>query len=256
MQISAATSAVPAKPADRVGNPWTNERQLAQRISATQQLSPDQQRVIAQLQSRDRAVRAHEAAHQASGGGHTGAASFSYQIGPDGRQYAVGGEVPVDLSTERDPHATITKMAQVRAAALAPADPSAADRAVAAAAAALSAAAQRELIQLQQQQQAPKNSERKANAGNAAGSDTAEKKRHPPSIIGPRSKPLMPCRRNIRCRSTLRPDLRQRSGQCEGSGIHLTFFWYRTEEGRWKLHYRRMTARYSRPGIASATKWL
>ncbi len=110
--------------------------------------------VVAELKATDTAVRAHEAAHVAVGGRYVrGAASYSYTTGPDGRQYAVGGEVSIDTAAERDPAATIAKMATVRAAALAPADPSAQDRAVAAAAAQAMAAAQVELREQQQAEQ-------------------------------------------------------------------------------------------------------
>jgi len=103
-------------------------------------LTVDEQRMVSELQARDRAVRAHEAAHQAVGGGNVGGASYSYQQGPDGRQYAIGGEVSVNLSTGGgSPEAVIAKMAQVQAAAMAPADPSPQDFAVAAAAIAASA---------------------------------------------------------------------------------------------------------------------
>ena len=72
-----------------------------------------------------------------------GGASYTYQVGSDGQLYAVGGEVTLDMSTvPGNPQATVAKMRQVQAAALAPADPSAQDRAVAAAAAALAAQAQ------------------------------------------------------------------------------------------------------------------
>ncbi len=85
------------------------------------------------LKARDREVRAHERAHQAAGGQHAGAASYTFQKGPDGRSYAVGGEVPIDASEIKgDPQATIEKMQQVKAAALAPAEPSGQDRKVAA----------------------------------------------------------------------------------------------------------------------------
>ena len=113
---------------------------------AGEKLSEADQQVIDQLQSRDREVRAHEAAHQAAGGGAVGGASYSYQQGPDGKQYAIGGEVPVDLSSGGgSPEATIAKMARVRAAATAPAEPSGQDLAVAAAASSIEAAARQEL---------------------------------------------------------------------------------------------------------------
>lgn len=98
-----------------------------------QPLTSQQKDEVTKLQERDQHVRAHEAAHQGAGGRYAGAASFTYQTGPDGRKYAIGGEVPIDVSpVKNDPKATIAKMEQVRAAALAPSDPSGADRQVAA----------------------------------------------------------------------------------------------------------------------------
>lgn len=104
-------------------------------------------RVLDQLRSRDAHVRSHEAAHIGAGGRYVrGGASFSYQTGPDGRQYAVGGEVGIDTSPiPGKPAETAEKMRVVRAAALAPSDPSAADLSVAAAAANAEAEALAEL---------------------------------------------------------------------------------------------------------------
>ena len=68
-------------------------------------------------------MRAHEAARRAAAGGLGGAASFSYETGPDGKRYAVGGEVPVSLRSGRTPEETIANAQTVRSAALAPADP-------------------------------------------------------------------------------------------------------------------------------------
>ncbi len=98
------------------------------------------------LQARDQEVRAHERAHQAAGGQYAGAASYSYQTGPDGKRYAVSGEVPIDVAAvPGNPQQTIDKMRTVRAAALAPADPSPQDRSVAAAAMQILLGAQAEL---------------------------------------------------------------------------------------------------------------
>jgi len=98
-----------------------------------QNLSPDELKELTELKSRDREVRAHEAAHQSAGGQYAGAMSFTYERGPDGAQYAVGGEVSIDAGpVQSDPQATIEKMRVVRSAAMAPAQPSAQDRAVAA----------------------------------------------------------------------------------------------------------------------------
>jgi len=90
--------------------------------------------VLRQLRARDREVRAHEAAHTAAGGSLVrGGPSYTFQTGPDGRSYAVGGEVQLDVSAvPNDPQATLSKASQIRAAALAPANPSAQDVRVAA----------------------------------------------------------------------------------------------------------------------------
>lgn len=113
------------------------------------ELTEEQLRQIEQLKSRDIEVRAHEQAHKAVAGAHGGAISLSYETGPDGRRYAVAGEVPVDLSpVSGDPAATVRKMQTIRQAALAPADPSGADRAVAARASQLAQKAQAELAEV------------------------------------------------------------------------------------------------------------
>jgi hypothetical protein len=107
--------------------------------TAAQKLKKDQARLIqiAQLSSVDQHVRAHEQAHLAAAGPYArGGASYTYQTGPDGKQYAVGGEVAIDASPiPGDPQATIEKERTVQAAANAPVDPSTQDRQVAAAAA-------------------------------------------------------------------------------------------------------------------------
>jgi hypothetical protein len=81
-----------------------------------------------------------------------GGATFSFQHGPYGKQYAVGGEVNLDTSPiAGNPEATIRKAQQIRAAALAPIDPSAQDRAVAATANNLEAEAREELQNKEQE---------------------------------------------------------------------------------------------------------
>jgi hypothetical protein len=109
---------------------------------------------VQKLTQRDREVRAHEQAHIAAGGRYVvSGANYSFQRGPDGKLYAVGGEVSIDTSeVPGDPEATIRKMRQIRAAALAPADPSAQDRAVAAKAGQIEAEARREAIQMKMEE--------------------------------------------------------------------------------------------------------
>lgn len=111
-----------------------------------QTLAPETINVLKGLQARDREVRNHELAHQIAGGQFAGGASYTFERGPDGGRYAVAGEVPIDVgSVPGDPQATIEKMRKVRAAALAPAEPSGQDRAIAAKASQTMIAAQMEL---------------------------------------------------------------------------------------------------------------
>ena len=57
------------------------------------ELSEQEVRQVRELESTDRNVKAHEAAHQAAGGGLAGGASFTYTRGPDNKMYATAGEV-------------------------------------------------------------------------------------------------------------------------------------------------------------------
>lgn len=106
---------------------------------------PRVQAQIAQLKVIEEKVKAHEAAHKSAGGTMTGPVSYSYTRGPDGKNYITGGEVPISISPGNTPQETISRMQQVIQAALAPADPSPQDRAVAAQAAARQQAASQEL---------------------------------------------------------------------------------------------------------------
>lgn len=104
---------------------------------------------IARLKATEEKVKAHEAAHKASGGAMTGPISYSYTRGPDGRSYITGGEVPISISSGKTPQETISRMQQVIRAALAPSDPSPQDRAVAAQASAQLQEAQLQAIRQQ-----------------------------------------------------------------------------------------------------------
>lgn len=130
-------------------------------------LSDEEEAQVEELSQRDREVRAHEQAHQAVGGQYAGGASYEYEQGPDGQRYAVGGEVSIDVSAESDPEATIAKMRQVRAAALAPAEPSSQDLSVAASAQQAEMQARVELRERQAEETAAATEE-------AAGADEAE----------------------------------------------------------------------------------
>lgn len=122
-----AAGATSAKPADEA--PAEEDQEQEQE----QEPPESEQREVTQMQQRDREVRAHEQAHKAAGGGHAGSIRLTYQMGPDGKRYAVEGEVPIDVSpVPGDPAATLRKMEAVHRAANAPASPSGADRSVAA----------------------------------------------------------------------------------------------------------------------------
>ena len=118
------------------------------------ELSPEEEQQVEELAQRDREVRAHEQAHLASGGSHArGGATYTFQQGPDGRAYAIGGSVSIDTSPVLgDPEATAAKARQVRAAAMAPADPSGADRAIAARASQMEANAMNEVVEQQREE--------------------------------------------------------------------------------------------------------
>ena len=122
----------PSNSQDRAQKLAADKRRLAEVEAKLEQLDLKQ---IRELKSRDSEVRTHEQAHAAVGGQYAGSPSYTYEKGPDGRNYAVGGEVQIDTSpVAGDPQATVEKMQQVRAAALAPAQPSGQDRKVAASA--------------------------------------------------------------------------------------------------------------------------
>jgi hypothetical protein len=122
----------------------------AKRGADGEPLDEDEVREVERLKKRDQEVRTHEQAHQAAGGAHAGAASYDTETGPDGASYATAGEVPIDTApVSGNPAATIAKMEQVKRAALAPAEPSAADRAIAAKADQARLKAQRELAEQQ-----------------------------------------------------------------------------------------------------------
>lgn len=129
----------PEKPSQN--RPAENERQSSQPSQLSkaqssnsqtgQELTPEEQKIVRELQARDQEVRAHEQAHKTAGGPYASAPTYETVRGPDGRQYAVSGEVKIDASPENDPEDTIRKMEVVIRAALAPAQPSPQDRQVA-----------------------------------------------------------------------------------------------------------------------------
>lgn len=109
-------------------------------------LSDEDKRLVRELQKRDQEVRAHERAHKTAAGGLArGAATYTYQIGPDGKRYAIGGEVHIDTSPGSTPEESLEKARRIKSAASAPSEPSAQDHSVASDAARLEAEARKEL---------------------------------------------------------------------------------------------------------------
>lgn len=121
------------------------ERSEGVRLSP--ELDEATRKVVREMAARDREVRAHEAAHAAVGGHLAGAPSLTFETGPDGKRYAVAGEVSISMPQGGSPEARIRAARQVRAAALAPAQPSGADQSVAASAAKVEMEARAELAQ-------------------------------------------------------------------------------------------------------------
>lgn len=122
-------------------NVFGQQKDNAQDESAGKQDAQDRQQEqqekqdaaeIEQLKARDQEVRVHEQAHASTGGQYAGAPQYEYTTGPDNKRYVTDGEVSIDVSEEKTPEETLKKMEQVRAAALAPAEPSSQDLKVAA----------------------------------------------------------------------------------------------------------------------------
>ncbi len=123
---------------------------------SVKELTEEERKQVEELKKSDREVRSHEQAHKAAAGRFaTGGPQFDYQRGPDGKRYAVGGHVNIDVSPERSPEATLRKMQQIQRASLAPADPSPQDRRVASQAAQEANKARAESVQSKQDEGQP-----------------------------------------------------------------------------------------------------
>ncbi|MEV4778814.1 putative metalloprotease CJM1_0395 family protein [Burkholderia sp. LMU1-1-1.1] len=160
MSIGAISTSSAIQPAERAA-PQAREdasapaasKTAASGAASTTTLTPEALKLIDELKARDAEVRQHEQAHLAAAGGMAvSGASYTYQRGPNGVNYAIGGEVQIDTSPGGTPEETIARAATIQAAALAPAGPSGADRAVAAQAQQMETQARAELAQQQSQE--------------------------------------------------------------------------------------------------------
>ena len=96
------------------------------------ELSEEDLKEVQRLQRRDAEVVAHENAHKAAAGSlSTGAIHYETEKGPDGRSYRTGGHVNINTAKGKTPEETLERAAKIKRAALAPAEPSPQDRAVA-----------------------------------------------------------------------------------------------------------------------------
>jgi hypothetical protein len=173
------------KPTSQIGQPFNTQsnstRDNGKNASAGKENAEQQQQQQAELQQltqltkRDTEVRAHEQAHASLGGQYASSPQYEYERGPDGKRYAVSGEVSIDIGEASTPQKTLRKVEQVKAAALAPAEPSAQDLRVATEAAQIATVARTEIADeqaekvqqsyeravpsIQQDKQAPQNSD-------------------------------------------------------------------------------------------------
>ncbi len=97
--------------------------------ASSTQLDPAEKAVVSELQARDSAVRQEEEAHAAAAGPYGSAPQYTYQIGPDGNAYAIGGHVDVSVSVSGSKADRDRALATLQNAALAPNAPSGADMA-------------------------------------------------------------------------------------------------------------------------------
>ncbi len=112
-RIQAVSHFVPVEASIKKKSGPEGQMRLAERIS------------IERLKRIDSQVRAHEQAHLALLEGYAqGGPNYIYAIGPDGRLYAVGGSVDVDLHpVPGNPEATLRKARILRRSALGPMHP-------------------------------------------------------------------------------------------------------------------------------------
>jgi hypothetical protein len=144
--------------------------------SFNKELTEEERKVVEELRARDQEVRAHENAHKAAAGGYaTGGPTYTYQTGPDGKRYAIGGEVQIDTSeVPNDPEATIRKAQIIRRAALAPAEPSSQDQKVASQAKTIENRARQELAKERREEAQEKTEETAESSSSVSGDNTGE----------------------------------------------------------------------------------
>ena len=118
--------------------------------SGNKELTQQEQQEVMELKNTDAKVKAHEHAHKAAAAGlKTTGPNYEYETGPDGKKYAVAGDVNVSYAKSSDPEVNLQNAQKLKAAALAPTDPSSQDRKVAQKADQEIAEAKREIMEEQ-----------------------------------------------------------------------------------------------------------
>lgn len=122
---------------------------LSRKVNTGNKFTDKEKSEIAHLRKEDLRVRTHENAHKAAAGNlSNGGPNYDYKMGPDGKRYAVSGHVNIDTAeVPNDPEKSLEKAKIIKAAALAPTEPSPQDIKVARAAAQMEVKARRELAE-------------------------------------------------------------------------------------------------------------
>ena len=146
LKLVVAAKLPPSNPAPPKTDAVSGEKKVLH--SKASELSEAALAEISRLKARDIQVHQHEQAHlSAAAGLDVSNASFTYQRGPNGVNYAVAGEVKIDTTPGRTPEETLARAEMISQAALAPADPSPVDRSVAAKAQHMAQQARTEIVQ-------------------------------------------------------------------------------------------------------------
>ena len=131
----AATASISAKALELYNaeqNTNSNSEEETSNNSDKEELSQQEKQEVADLKTTDAEVKAHENAHKSAAAGlRTSAPNYEYETGPDGKKYAVAGDVNISYQTSSDPEVNLKNAQQLKAAAPAPAEPSSQDRKVA-----------------------------------------------------------------------------------------------------------------------------
>ncbi|MEM8950817.1 MAG: putative metalloprotease CJM1_0395 family protein [Pseudomonadota bacterium] len=124
-----------AQASSGIGDPWQADRASSSPSTAARlpsELTAAEKADVTRLQQRDQQVRQEEKAHAAVAGDLAGPINYTFQRGPDGRQYAVGGSVGIQASVlSGDPAEAARKAGRMAAAANAATNPSLQDYAAA-----------------------------------------------------------------------------------------------------------------------------